>query len=120
MIVELKESEGNTIGFRLTGKLTHEDYEFMVPQLEKLMEKEGKVNALMLLEDFDGWEMRAAWDDLSMGVKHFNDFERIALVGHEDWEEWMATLAKPFTTSQIRYFDAAKLDEAWSWVRGEK
>ena len=120
MIVKMKESEGRYVGFKLHGKLTHEDYEFMVPQLEEIIEKEGSVNALMLMEDFDGWELHAAWDDFMMGVKHYSDFGRIAIVGNQAWEEWMAILAKPFTTGQVKYFDVDELDKAWSWVKEEK
>ena len=27
------------------------------------------------LEDFHGWDLHAAWDDLKFGLKHYSDFE---------------------------------------------
>jgi len=38
-------------------------------------------------------------------------------VGEKKWEEWMAKVCKPFTMAKIQYFDAAKIDDAWKWLK---
>ena len=67
-------------------------------------------------EDFHGWDMHAAWDDLKFSLKHYFDFERIAMVGDRKWEEWMASFSKPFTKAQVKYFDRLDVDAAWTWL----
>jgi hypothetical protein len=119
MIEKLPMSSGKVLGFRLSGKLHDEDYQTFVPLVEEALAAEGKLSLLAQLEDFHGWDMHAAWDDLKLGLKHYSDFERLALVGDEKWEEWMARIAKPFTKAEVKYFGKDDLDDAWRWVRGE-
>jgi hypothetical protein len=45
--------------------------------------------------------------------------ERVALVGDRKWEAGMAVFCKPFTTAKVRYFDAAKSNEAMAWINEE-
>jgi hypothetical protein len=51
-----------------------------------------------------------------LGLRHYRDFDRIAMVGDRKWEKWMATLGKPFTRAKIRYFDVSEIDAAWNWI----
>ena len=117
MIEILKESSGNVVGFVLGGKLHDDDYKSFVPQMERIIEREGKVRILAYFHDFRGWDLHAAWDDMAFGTKHFRDIEKFALVGDRKWEEWMARLCKPFTRAEVKYFDVQELDQAWVWLR---
>jgi hypothetical protein len=58
----------------------------------------------------------ALWDDIKFSTTHCTQIERIALVGNKKWEEWMAKVCKPFTMAKVKYFDAAQLASAWSWL----
>jgi hypothetical protein len=49
-------------------------------------------------------------------VHHFNDIERIALVGETRWQRGMATFCKPFTTAEIRFFPLERVHEARCWI----
>lgn len=120
MIDILKESSGPVVGFSLSGKLHDEDYKVFVPQMERVIEREGKVRALALLHDFHGWDLHAVWDDMAFGVKHYADVEKIALVGDRKWEEWMAKICKPFTRATVKYFDAEEIELAWDWLHEEQ
>ena len=108
-----------TIGFKLSGKLHDEDYRQFVPTIESFVTAEGKVRLFVQFEDFHGWDLHAAWDDLKFGFKHYADFERIAMVGDRKWEEWMARFSSPFTKAQVRYFDHSQVDAAWKWLQGD-
>lgn len=49
MIEFMKESSGNIVGIRATGKLTDADYDkVLVPHLEYLFERFGKLRALSI------------------------------------------------------------------------
>ncbi len=120
MIEILKESSGSIIGFSLSGKLHDEDYKIFVPQMERVIEREGKVRVLAHFHDFHGWNLHAAWDDMAFGAKHFGDVEKIALVGDRKWEEWMARVCKPFTRATVKYFGSGEMEMAWDWLREEQ
>jgi hypothetical protein len=118
MIKKLKESTGNIIGFEISEKLHDDDYKTFVPQIEQIINKEGKARILVHFIDFRGWDLHAAWDDFVFGVKHFRDIERIAMIGEKGWEEWMAKFCKPFTKAEVRYFVASELQNALEWLKG--
>ncbi len=117
MIETLPTDSPKIMGFKLSGKLHDDDYQSFVPAVETVVTAAGKVRLLAQLEDFHGWDAHAAWDDFKFGLKHYADFERIAIVGDRKWEAWMAQLCKPFTKAKVRYFDASQVDAAWAWLR---
>jgi SpoIIAA-like len=112
-----KEAAGKIVYVAVSGKLEKEDYEMLVPEMERAIEQHGKINLLFELLDFHGWSVGAAWEDTKFGVKHFNDIERLAIVGENKWEKGMVIFAKPFTTAKVRYFDIAERDEAERWMK---
>ena len=71
------------------------------------------------MHDFHGWTAGALWEDIKFDFKHFNDLEKLALVGETRWQEGMALFCKPFTTAKIRYFDHTKAAEAKAWLESE-
>ena len=90
----------------------------VVPTVETAVAEEGKVRLFVQFEDFHGWDLHGAWDDLKFGVKHYGDIDRIAIVGDQRWEKWMAQVCcKPFTKATVRYFDKSEVDNAWKWLR---
>lgn len=116
MIEILSTDSDKVVAFKMSGKLHDADYKEFVPALEAAIEAHGKIRMLAQFHDFHGWDLHAAWDDTKFAVKHFTEIERIALVGEETWEEWMAKVCRPFTLAKIRYFDVADIDQAWEWI----
>jgi SpoIIAA-like len=101
---------------RLSGRLTRQDYETLVPEIERVMRSHGSVRLLVVLDDFHGWTAAAAWEDTKFGLRHYSDIDRVAIVGDRAWEKGIALLCKPFTTAEVRYFDAAEVAAAKRWV----
>ena len=116
MIEKLKKSSGKVIGFILNGWLHDEDYKTFVPQVESVLAQEGKARLLVHFYQFQGWDLHAAWDDMKFGMEHYGDIERIAMVGDRKWEEYMAKICKFATKSEVKYFDASDIEEAWAWL----
>jgi hypothetical protein len=114
---KMSASSKNVIGFRMTGKLTNADYKALAPEFEDGIKRYGKIRLLWLLEDFHGWEPKAAWDDYDYWRKYGKEIERVAIVGNKRWEEWMTKLAQLFMKGGVKYFDESQLDDAWAWVR---
>lgn len=120
MNVKLNEKNGGKLlEVQLTGKLEKADYTHFIPTVEKLVREHGKIRMLVILLDFHGWTAGALWEDIKFDAKHFNDIERLALVGDKRWEKDMAIFCKPFTTAKIRYFDILEESEARTWLEGD-
>jgi hypothetical protein len=119
MAVKVQESEnGKVLEVYVTGKLSEEDYGHFVPEVERLLKREGKISIVFEMSQFHGWEPGALWADVKFDFKHHGDIERLALVGDRRWQEWMAKFCRPFTTARIRYFDHSDSQAARLWVEG--
>ncbi|EMI57145.1 SpoIIAA family protein [Rhodopirellula sallentina] len=117
MSVELNEvAQGKYLEVHVSGKLDRETYQTLVPQTESQIERYGKIRVLFAMHDFHGWDTGGLWEDIKFDAKHFNDFERIAIVGDRKWERGMAVICKPFTTATVRFFDESHLEDARAWL----
>lgn len=103
------------ISMRVQGKLTHEDYARITPMLEAAMNAvdHPRANVMLDASEFEGWELRAAWDDFKLGLKHGSDFHKIAIVGDKPWQQWAAKFGSWFISGEARYFD--NFAEALRW-----
>lgn len=107
---------GKLLHVSARGKLTKETYQEFVPLIEHQIEENGKLKILLELHDFHGWTAGALWEDTKFGAKHFNDVERLAIVGETKWEKGMSVFCKPFTTGKIKYFDVSEKEQAIAWL----
>lgn len=106
----------NILTMKISGKLTKDDYDFFVPEIERMINDRSCVRLLIILEDFHGWTTAAAWEDGKFGFRHYSDIERMAIVGENRWEQGMALIVKPFTKATVKYFDVSDLDSAKQWI----
>ena len=117
MIEKFKESSGNVIGYKVSGTIKKEDYKTIVPEVEAVVEGEGRANLLMDLTDFK-WEALDAWGaDMKFGHDYHKKIEKMAIVGDKRWEKWMTKIAEPFYAEDAQYFEAADSEAAWKWLR---
>lgn len=116
LIIHEKKS-GKILEVTVSEKLTKEDYQLFVPQVEKDIQENGKIRILLNMHDFHGWNVGGLWEDIKFDLKHFSDIERLAMVGDKKWEKSMAAFCKPFTTAKIRFFAPEEIDAAKQWLR---
>lgn len=118
MIEVMDESSGAVVGLHVTGTLHEKDYEALLPKLEDLFQKHGKLRVLFHADPgFRGWDLSAAWQDAALGFRHASDFERLALVGAPDWVVWCVRLSAFLLKGEVRIFPAGQLDAAWRWIK---
>jgi len=100
-----------------TGKLTHEDYQIFIPIVEKSLKEAKKLEVDLLVDmtSFKGWaELKAMVDDAKFGIKHLNDFNKMALVGNKKWEEIATKIWAKLTNSEVKFFK--NRDKAIKWL----
>ncbi len=117
MIQKLNESSGKVIGFKLSGKLTDSEYKVFVAGVETIIADQGKIRLLMIVDYPQDFDLKAAWDDLVFWIKHIKDIEQLAIVGQKEWEKWIELLEKPLIRTEVKYYNALCLQDAWSWLR---
>lgn len=103
------------LNLKVSGKLTHDDYQVLTPMLESALAgiRHPKIKALIDLTELKGWELRAAWDDLKLGIKHGNEFTKVALYGDKKWQEYAAKIGSWFISGEARYFEDKTAALGW-------
>jgi hypothetical protein len=110
---------GNLVEIEMSGKLHREDYEHFMIEFDRLVKTLGKLRVLIVMKNFEGWDISAAWEDMKFGAKHYSSMERIAIVGDKMWEMIMAKFWSPFTKAKVHYFDKDHVTQAQQWLEAK-
>ncbi len=116
----LPRSAGNVLAIRASGKLSADDYEkVLIPKLNALFKEHKRLRVMIeFADDFACWSSaEAVWDDAKVGLKHPNDFEKIALVGAPEWVQWGMKLYSLFVHGKVKSFPRGAEEEAFEWVK---
>jgi hypothetical protein len=117
MPVEIIDKTGKLAQIKIIGVLAKAELDQVQDVAVEMIGREGKINVLVLFEDFQGWEKGADWEEMSFVYEHDKDIERMALVGDPRWEvEALAFVGKPYTAKMVEFFDPSRLDEARAWL----
>ncbi|WP_371193180.1 STAS/SEC14 domain-containing protein [Glaciecola sp. SC05] len=101
---------------KVIGKLTHDDYQTITPMLNGALEgiNTPEVNVLFDAIELEGWELRAAWDDLKLALSHGKKFKKIAILGGKKYLKYASSIGTWFTSGEIKNFDDAT--NAYQWL----
>ncbi len=118
MLTVMSRSHDQVLGVQGTGRVTDQDYlEVLIPRLEEILKKYGKARFLYCLDEgFTGWELGAMWEDARFGLRHKDDFDKIAVVGGPKWAAWGTRLFAHFMAGQVQVFPLEELPAAWDWL----
>lgn len=118
MIEQIENSQAGFIGLRATGRVTDNDYKtVLIPLLESAIKSAGKIRLLFELDDtFVGYDLEAICDDAAFGLKHKNDFSKIAIVGGPPWIKLTTKLANYFISADVKYFGSEYYKDASQWL----
>lgn len=104
------------LSLKPVGKLTHEDYALMTPLLENAIKdiESPHITALIDATEMQGWELRAAWDDFKLGMKHGRKFDKVAIFGEKNWLETASNIGSWFVSGEVKYF--SDRTDAVTWL----
>jgi len=119
MIEVLPESSDICLGFKMSGLLTEDDYAVFLPKLNEAITNHGKINMLVIIDQFEGYAKLDVFNlDLDFGEHQYHHVEKAAYVGEKKWQKWLVKVMDPFTPhTDERFFDSEQLDEAWQWIK---
>jgi len=108
----------NVLGFSAKGTVTAHDYEsVIIPAVEAQFVRQQKVRFLYHLgKEFTGFEVAAMWDDTKLGLKHFSDWEKMAVVSDVGWVRVAIEAFGLAMPGRVRVYHDSELAEARQWV----
>jgi len=118
MITILSDVSPQVAGFRLQGKITHNDYQqVVIPKIDAVAQNSGQVRFLVVLETSLGsFDLRAVWDDVKVGLKHLSSWHKTAIVSDEKAARILTDTIGQLVPGEVRSFRLAEIEAAKSWI----
>jgi hypothetical protein len=119
----MAESSGNVLGVRVKGRMSKQDYDdTWAPRLKEILDSGSDVRILLALDEFEGMEPAAVWEDLKYGLTNMGSvlkgkFAKTALVGGSKVYRQAGAAMGHIIPGEIKSFEASELEAAWAWVR---
>ena len=124
MVERVDGLRAGVLGFRLSGKLTRDEYqdELMRPIYSALEQGEQLNLYFEFSDDFSGLDAGALWEDVKaageIGLKHRSAWGRMALVTDKDWIRHGVSAFGWLSPGELRVFTPEEQSAARSWVAG--
>ena len=114
----LQTTNENVFAYEINGRLREKDIKAAVAAFKPYLEREGKVNVLARMKDFNGFDLLAVFDDelIKLKFKSSSKVERYAIVGAKPWMRNLLELIAGLVSTEIRVYDMADEADAWEWV----
>ena len=117
MLQLLEETKGDLVALRVSGHGDRNDYEIMLPLLEEMIKLYCKICVYAELQDLEDISFKALWEDLKFDFKHAADFKKAALVGEQNWLDWLVIASSPFTSAKVKHFTLDQRLQALDWIQ---
>ena len=118
---EIIKIEGNLFALRAHGDITIKDYDYvyqqLIPKLEELIEKYGKINCLIDLREVDSVSSESWLEELKLSFKYRGNCRRIAIIGKKTWMDEFIAIIMHILNADCEFFDSSDESKAWDWVR---
>jgi hypothetical protein len=117
MPIAIIDASGPIVSAKISGELDKPEVKEIQEAALEAMRRCGKIRALFILDNFQGWKRADDWGDITFLTEHDRDIAKIAVVGDEEWRDLVyAFLAKGFRQAAVEYFLPSDLTKARAWV----
>lgn len=118
MIELIENLPSATVGFRCSGQVSGSEMQtIVVPTIETSLLENDRVRALIVFgPDFQRFSVAAALDDASLGLRHWDGFERLAIVTDLPLMRHAMHAMTLFLPCPVRVFPFAALEDARRWL----
>jgi len=108
----------DVLAVRGSGRISAGDYrDVLVPEVLRHIERHRSMRLLFWLGTaVEGMTPGATWEDTKLGLRHWGDFGRIAVVTDIEWIVNGVRLFAPLFHHPVRVFPNRELDEAKRWI----
>jgi hypothetical protein len=117
MIEQIQNLSPNMVGFRTLGQVTKEDFEPVLDTVKQSVEKIGKLNYLLFLDNSPADFTLGAWmQDALLGIKNLTNWNRAAIVTDSDAVIKFTDAFSILMPGEFKGFHKADMNKAVDWV----
>ncbi len=116
-MIQMKDMPKDILGIHASGTITQDDYKkVLIPATEQKFGNGQKIKILFYLENLQGAEPAAIWEDFVYGIKNWHNFSHIALVTNHQEIRMLTMNFGILLPAEIRTYDEVELDQALKWL----
>jgi hypothetical protein len=112
----------NVFAWEVDGRIREKDIKSALEGFEPFLKRDGKLNALVRMTSYGGFDLSAILDDDLLKIKYraLSKLEKYAIIGAKPWMRNLAELMGGVIGPEVRVFDAAEEHQAWEWVGAQQ
>jgi hypothetical protein len=119
MPIEIEYEPNDVCVLRIHGVLKQSEFAAKQSALADKIDVGGKPRVLAIVENFEGFERGADWNDLDFLLSHSGEIARIAIVAEPRWEaQGLAFAGAGVRRAPVRFFPPDELAAARAWLTG--
>jgi len=117
MPVQIQHQSDDISVLRISGILKRSEFAAEQSALARAIDIGSKPRLLVILENFEGWERGADWNDLDFLISHGGKIPKIAIVAEARWEPLaLAFAGAGVRRAPVKFFPPNELEQARSWL----
>jgi hypothetical protein len=117
MPASIQHESGNLFRVRVSGVLRQAELKDVQAVAAREIGRLGRISLLFVLEQFEGWERDAHWEDLAFYEAHDKDIDKIAILGDAKWRDHgLAFAGAGIRKAAVRYFSPVEAAQARAWL----
>jgi SpoIIAA-like len=117
MPVQMEYEPNGICMLRISGILKRSEFGAEESALARHIDTGSNPRFLVILENFEGWEGGANWNDLDFYISHGRKISKIAIVAEGRWEPLaLAFAGAGVRRTPVKFFPPNELEQARSWL----
>jgi hypothetical protein len=117
MPVQIQYQTHDICVLRISGTLKRSEFGAEERALARHIDTGSNPRLLVILENFEGWEGGADWNDLDFYILHGHKISKIAIVAERRWEPLaLAFAGAGVRRTPVKFFPPNELEQARSWL----
>lgn len=121
VIEEMKDMPAGVTGFRLSGRVTADDFHQFKPTLDRMLDSDDIRFVEVIGPDYEGFAPGGLLADLKQGfssITHLRSFRRTALVTDKEWIAHALHALAWMIPGEVAVFGLDELEAAKQWAAG--
>lgn len=120
MIIEIPGLPDTMVGFRANGEVTKEDFRVVQATVAHLVEKQGSLNYMLVLDNSPKDFTFGAWmQDALLGIKNITKWNRAAIVTDIEGVINFTDAFSKVMPGEFRGYRKSEYEDAVNWVSGK-
>ena len=117
MPVKMEYEPNDIFVMRMSGTLKRSEFAAQQDAIAKKIDSGSKPRLLVIVENFEGWERGADWNDIDFMISHGGEIARIAIVAEPQWEPHaLAFAGAGVRKAPVKFFQPNELATARTWL----